>query len=451
MRPILERIKRGERLSHFETVRRAKDGRHILVSLTVSPIHDANGKLIGASKVARDITDQRRMEERLRESAKLESLGILAGGIAHDFNNLLVGILGNASLVADELPPRSLHRELLQGVLEASDRAAQLIRQMLAYAGKGRFLLETVDLSTQVRQIAALLHAGISKGIILRFDLHEESVLIEVDVGQLQQIVMNLILNAAEAIDDGGGVVTVSTRIEEVEERDLADLKAAEGMRPGRYGVFEVTDTGCGMDEETRSRIFDPFYSTKFTGRGLGLAAVLGIVRGHKGGLRVRSSPGEGSTFTVFIPQAKTHVTKPVLESAAAPSVRGTILIIDDEEIVRRTARSSLERQGFSVLTAMNGVEGLRTFEQRRTNIDLVLLDMTMPVMGGQETLRRLRQVRGDIAVLASSGYDEQEALRVFGDGLDGFIQKPYTARALSAKIGAILSGANTASWSAGK
>jgi PAS domain S-box-containing protein len=451
MQPILERIKRGERLSHFETVRRSKDGRDILVSLTVSPIRDVNGELIGASKTARDVTDQKRMEERLREAAKLESLGILAGGIAHDFNNLLVGILGNASLVAEELPAGSLHRELLEGVLEASERAAQLIRQMLAYAGKGQFLLETVDLSHQVRQIAALLQAGISKGIVLRFQLSPDPLPIEVDVGQLQQIVMNLILNAAEALEPGTGVVTVATRMEDVAQQDLGSLIASEDMKPGRYVVFEVSDTGCGMDEDTRSRIFDPFFSTKFTGRGLGLAAVRGIVRGHKGGLRVRSSPGQGSTFTVYLQQADVYMPRPAVERALAPRGHGTVLIIDDEEVVRRTAASGLERQGYSVVTAANGAEGLRVFEQRPGDVSLVLLDMTMPVMGGHETLQRIRRLRPDVKVLASSGYDEREAAREFGDGLAGFIQKPYTARDLSAKVAAILSGPNAALSMAGK
>jgi PAS domain S-box-containing protein len=299
---ILGRLQRGERVDHFETIRRRKDGTLVEISLTISPVRDQLGRIIGASKIARDISDRKRTEDSLRETQKLESLGLLAGGIAHDFNNLLTGVVGNASLLAEDVPPGSTQAETVQSLMDSAERMARLTAQMLAYSGRGQFLIEPVDLSTQVIQITSLIQASIPKNVEVRLALANDLPLIEVDISQLQQIIMNLVINAAEAIGSGPGTVELTTSVESVTEADLRANLTHTDPPAGAYVAMCVEDTGCGMDEETRARIFDPFFTTKFTGRGLGLSSVLGIVRGHKGLITLDSRPGAGTKFRVFFP-----------------------------------------------------------------------------------------------------------------------------------------------------
>ena len=251
-----------------------------------------------------DITERKQAEERLRQTQKLESLGLLAGGVAHDFNNLLVGVIGNASLAQELLPPGNPAAELLDGVIKTGEQAAHLTRQMLAYSGKGRFVVEALDLSALIPEIGGLVRPSISKKIALHFDLEEDLPPIEADRGQIQQVFMNLVLNAAEAIGSHDGLISVRTGVQNVDDAYVRLHPEAAELKPGEYVFLEVRDTGCGMDDATRAKIFDPFFSTKFTGRGLGLAAVAGIVRGHKGAISVTSAPGQGSCFTVLFPAA---------------------------------------------------------------------------------------------------------------------------------------------------
>jgi two-component system cell cycle sensor histidine kinase/response regulator CckA len=297
---IVQRIHRGEHVRHYETVRRRKDGTEIEVDLSISPIRDTAGHIVGVSKIARDITDRKRMQEQMVYSQKVESLGVLAGGIAHDFNNLLMGITANATLILDDVPSGSASAELAQSVLIATEQAAHLTRQMLHYSGKGRFLVEPLCLTRQIENIVLLFRASIPKGVELKLDLDPNLPPINADAGQIQQLVTNLVLNGAEAIDSVG-VVTISATLQELTGRGTHNL-AGNPVPPGTYARLEVSDTGSGIDEATQARIFDPYFSTKFTGRGLGLAAVLGIVRGHKGGISVSSQPGKGTTFQVFFP-----------------------------------------------------------------------------------------------------------------------------------------------------
>jgi two-component system cell cycle sensor histidine kinase/response regulator CckA len=438
---VLERIRRGERVEHFETVRRTKSGELIAVSLTISPIHDKNGLIIGASHVARNITDRKRLDEQMWHAQKLESLGVLAGGVAHDFNNLLTGILGNASLALETLSPNNPARPMLREVLTASERAAHLTRQLLAYAGKGRFVIEPVNLSGLVREISGLIQTSIAKNVQLRLDLRDDVPLIQADSSQLQQIVMNLVINGAEAIgEDANGTVLVTTGIQNVDEQYLLSMLEVSELAPGRYISLEVHDSGCGMDEPTLCRIFDPFFTTKFTGRGLGLAAVQGIVQGHKGALKVYSRPGSGTTFKVLFP-----ATEELAEPKPAPALhlRGKgelILVVDDEEIIRRTAKAMLERYGYTVVVADNGKEGVDLFSVLGDKVAAVLLDMTMPVMNGEEALRHMKMINPHIRVVLSSGYNEVEAIRRFtGKGIAGFIQKPYSSAGLAEKLGILL------------
>ena len=434
---ILARIGRGERVEHFETVRRTKTGDLIDVSLMLSPLCDREGRVVGASHVARDITDRKKLDAQVRHSQKLESLGVLAGGVAHDFNNLLTGILGNTSLALEILSADNPTRAILRDVMSASERASHLTRQLLAYAGKGRFVIEPINLSGLVREISALIQTSIPKNVQLRLELREDLPLVQADSSQLQQLVMNLVINGAEAIEpDENGTVLVTTGIQAVDEHYVLSTMGDPQPPLGTYVSLEVHDSGCGMDDATVSRIFDPFFTTKFTGRGLGLAAVQGIVRGHKGTLKVYSRPGNGTTFKVLFPAAaESAPAKP----APLPHLRGNnqlIMVVDDEEIIRRTAKVMLEHYGYTVVVAQNGQEGVDLFQVLGDKVSAVLLDMTMPVMNGEEAFRKLKAMQPDVCVLLSSGYNEVEAIRRFtGKGIAGFIQKPYSAQALGEKL----------------
>jgi PAS domain S-box-containing protein len=438
---ILERLNRGERVEHFDTVRVRKDGRLINVSLTISPIRDNDGAVRGASHIARDITAQKTFQNELLHTQKLESLGVLAGGVAHDFNNLLVGILANSSLVANSLPAANPHRKVLADIVSAGERAAALTRQLLAYAGKGRFVTEPVNLSALIREIHTLIQTSIPRNVQVRLELQDDLPPIEGDAGQLQQVIMNLVINGAEAIGDQPGLVVVTSGTQEVDEQYAETVWSQAELTPGRYAVVEASDSGSGMDEETVRKIFDPFFTTKFAGRGLGLAAVLGIVRGHKGALKVYSAPGKGSSFRVFFPvMAGAAVATGTPQATSELFGHGTILVVDDEEIVRKAARFTLERYGYHVLAARGGEEAIRCFGQAHGQIGLVLLDLTMPGISGEEVVRAMKSIDPGVRVLLSSGFNEVEAVRRFtGKALHGFIQKPYSSRALAAKVKEIL------------
>jgi signal transduction histidine kinase/CheY-like chemotaxis protein len=383
------------------------------------------------------LEEKKRSEQKLLETQKLESLGVLAGGIAHDFNNLLTGILGNASL-ALETPGAEPARPLLEDVVAATERAAHLTQQLLAYAGKGRFFVQPVNLSEAVRQISQLIRSSIPKNVELHLELSESLPAIEADAAQLQQIIMNLVINAAESIAEGRpGEVCVTTRTENVDEAHTHQRLVAGEIHTGLYVTLEVRDTGSGMDEPTLARIFDPFFTTKFTGRGLGLAAVLGIVRGHHGAMCVESAPGEGTVFKVWMPPGsvkRSAAARPAAVAAAATAP--AVLVIDDEEVICRTAKVVLERHGCRVILASSGAEGVEAFRNCADAISVVLLDLTMPGMNGEEALGRLQQIRPDVKVILSSGYNEIEIVERFaGKGLADFIQKPYTSVALLDKV----------------
>ncbi len=377
------------------------------------------------------------LEEKLRQTQKLESLGILAGGIAHDFNNLLVGILGNLDLALAKVPPESPLRPQLVRADAAAQRAAELTNQMLAYSGKGKFVVEPVDISRLVEEMAHLLETVIAKTVTLRYELPPGLPLIKADATQLRQVVMNMITNASDAQQGRQGTVTVKTGTVHADRAYLSTVHFGDSLPEGDYVYLEVADTGCGMDRDTSARIFDPFFTTKQTGRGLGLAAVLGIVRGHRGALKVYSEPGQGTSFKVYFPAAAgvRGESAPIQQVAAAPprSARnGTILVVDDEPAVRSVAREMLEGQGFAVLSAADGVEGVELFRRHADEIMAVVLDMMMPRMGGEAAYREMRKTRSDIPVILSSGYNEQDAINRFAaSGAAAFVQKPYRTQTL--------------------
>ncbi len=394
--------------------------------------------------VIRDITARKWLDDAMRETAKLESLGVLAGGIAHDFNNLLTGILGNVGLALEMVGDAHHAGAMLRDAIRASERAADLTKQLLAYAGKGRFVIEPTDLSALVREISTLIRSSIPKHVTLRLDLQASLPPVEADVAQLQQLIMNLVINGAEAIPENRqGTVLVVIRALEIDDTYLAALGAV-GIAPGLYVSISVQDNGVGMDEVTLTRIFDPFFTTKFTGRGLGLAAAGGIVRGHRGAMRVFSSPGQGTTFRVLLPAATAaHNRRVECDPPSSLEGRGTVLVIDDEAIVRKIASTILERYGYTVITAEDGQEGIERFREMHSQLKMVILDMTMPVISGDEALPLIRSVDPRVPVVLSSGYNEAEAARRFaGKGLAAFLQKPYTAAALAATVRSILGDA---------
>jgi two-component system cell cycle sensor histidine kinase/response regulator CckA len=414
------------------------------------PLLDAEGRIYGMCGISTDITDRKQAEQeklaierKLLAAQKLESLGVLAGGIAHDFNNILTSVLANASLARhDAAAGRSVDRSLQQIEL-AARRAADLCQQMLAYAGKGKIVSDRLDLSELVRGTAALLEVTLSKNTKLDLRLAAGLPPVLADPTQLRQIVMNLVINAADAITGRAGLITVTTFIRAA---DTALLRSALGnpdLPPGSYVGLEVTDNGSGMTPETITRIFEPFFTTKFSGRGLGLSAVLGIVQSHRGALFVESTPGQGSTFRLLLPatSGQTVSSAPPFPAAGPVALRGTVLLVDDEEAVRSIAATVLEIHGAGALTAASGDEALALLRTHGEKISLVLLDLTMPGINGEETLRRMRMLGARQPVILMSGYSEIETMQHSANlGVAGFIQKPFEVETLLAKTKPFLS-----------
>lgn len=423
---------------HMENL--TSTGQKILCDWYNTALRDEDGRLIGAIFLADDVTERRRAESALRQAQKLESIGVLAGGIAHDFNNLLTAILGNTEVALERIPGDPLLRNALQRIEATTQRGSNLARQLLAYAGKAHFAIRPLDLNGIILEMGNLLAVSISKKVVLRQDLQAGLPPVEADSAQFQQVVMNLVINASEAIGDHPGTVTLRTRSSSYTQASLASDFPGQDLDPGPYVRMEVEDDGCGMDAETNGRIFDPFFTTKFTGRGLGLSAMLGIVRGHRAGIHVESTPGRGTTFTLLFPASETTVTLQLPEPQPAPAMSGTVLVVDDEGIIRDLARSGLEASGFRVLEARDGLEAVELFQTGQVGIDLVLLDMTMPRMGGAEAFRRIRALHPGVRVLLTSGYSQKESMESLTDlPPDGFLQKPFRVRELVAMARKVL------------
>jgi two-component system, cell cycle sensor histidine kinase and response regulator CckA len=445
-------LAKGETLRDVDDYFQHRDGRRVPVSCSIGPIHSETC-VAGAVMVVRDLTEakqaataKRENEEALRQAQKLESIGVLAGGIAHDFNNLLTGIMGNAGLASRALKAGRTEQadKLLGDVLSASRRAADLTRQLLAYAGKGKFVILPVDLSKLVSEVSTLIRASISKKITLVIDVPEECPVVEADRVQIQQLVMNLVINGGEAIGDNPGTLTVRVRTEHLTERREQLRSQGFPIASGDYVRIDVSDTGSGMDPETRDRIFEPFFTTKFLGRGLGLSAALGIVRGHRGAIGVRSAPGSGTTFTVLLP-VRRDLQRPVRSSGKVGIPRdvqgvGTILVADDEDPVRTLAATVLEDAGYTVELARDGAEAVQRLREQGDRIRLILLDLTMPVLGGAEAASELRRIHPGIPIVAMSGYGDMEVMQRFGDvGIDDFLAKPFTPDQLAGKVRDVL------------
>jgi signal transduction histidine kinase/CheY-like chemotaxis protein len=400
--------------------------------------HMADLRLAGEERLA--------LERKLLAAQKLESLGVLAGGIAHDFNNLLAAILGNAELALLDLPPKSPAHASIAQIELAARRAATLTQQMLAYSGRGHFVVDQYDLNALIADMTDLIEASIPRQVALRLTLGPQLPRIIADATQIRQVVMNLVINAAEAIGEGDGAITLTTRVGRVDRAYLVQADPTPDLTEGMYVELEVADTGHGMDAATQAKIFEPFFTTRFTGRGLGLAAVLGIVRGHRGALTVQSAPGQGTTFRVLLPIAGeessdwSETSLPEHDAPAPPlllaRLSGVVLIVDDEEHVRAVAARMLEQAGYTALLAAEGAAGVELYRVRAGQIGCVLLDLTMPRQSGEQALRELHQLDPNVRVVLMSEYDEQETAERFAElGAAGFLHKPFTIESLHAAV----------------
>jgi PAS domain S-box-containing protein len=409
------------------------------------PVSEPGGAVVGLVGVSRDVTAAREAEEarrvldlQLQETQKLESLGVLAGGIAHDFNNLLTGVLGNISLARLQLDNVEATSSHLDGIETSAIRAADLCQQMLAYAGKGRFHEQRLDLGALVADMLPLLRLSVAKGVSLRVDIAPNLPAMWGDPTQMRQIVLNLVTNGSDAIS-GTGTIEIRVFVVPSDAAVLGELvPPIDPDSASDYLVLEISDSGCGMTPEMQARVFEPFYTTKFTGRGLGLAVVHGIVRGHRGGVRVESAPQLGSTFSVAVPAIAQPADPLHRLSPSTDAWRGsgTILVADDEDLVREVAEAMLRQIGFEVVAVRDGREAVRAFGAEPHRFDLVLLDLTMPIMTGAEALQAIRQLRPDVPVLIMSGYNEQDSPpRPAGEQPTGFIHKPFSLLTLRDRL----------------
>ncbi len=441
----------------YEFEFRGKDGRRVRTLVSTASQYDG-GHYVGAVAGVHDITDRLRaqeerdaLERKLLETQKLESLGVLAGGIAHDFNNILTGILASTSLVRMQVSTLGPAEEQVQQIEVSARRAADLCRQMLAYAGKGQFLVQLLDLSEIVNETVQLLDLSISRKATVRYDLAPDLPPVSLDETQIRQVLMNLVLNASEALGDRPGAITLATGtlVVDAAYRETAEFEGE--LRDGPHVFLTVTDNGSGMSSEVSARIFDPFFTTKFAGRGLGLSAVLGIVRGQKGAIRVESEVGKGTTFTLLFPTAEGAkvVRRGPIGASSEWRGRGTILVIDDEVVVRGVAERILQALGFEALAAGDGAQGLEVVRKHGDSLVGVLLDLTMPNMDGETAFREIASLRPGLPIVLMSGFDEGDAVARFaGKGLAGFLQKPFTVDDLRKQLRAALSRARSAAAS---
>ncbi len=415
-----------------------QNGEPVLGEWSHVPSRDGAGLVQGVTSLVLDVTRKHEADQHLQQHQRLESLGVLAGGIAHDFNNILgimTGFLEQASERLDSDPAQA--RILLGKVDQAVFRASGLARQMLAYAGKVPTRIEAVDLNATVAELLDLLRASLPKLHTLDMDLAERLPAVRMDAAQLQQVVINLASNAAEALGSNHGHICIRTHPAELLPADLRRLPPGLPMAAGPMVVLEVEDDGCGMDRATLEHIFDPFFTTKFSGRGLGLSVILGILKAHGASLRIRSTPGQGSCFQVLLPIHPEPIPERLVEPPHANRPQGaTILFADDEPMLRDLAAQAMGADGHHILLAEDGEAALRLFERHRVEIALVILDVTMPRIGGIEVFHQIRRQAPNLPVLLSSGYSDQVIPQ---DGATAFLAKPYRMQSLRQQVGVLL------------
>ena len=424
-------------VERYENAVLTKSGRERILAFHNAVTRDAAGEIDGVLCSAEDISDLKKaeaerlaLERQVYQVQKLESLGTLAGGIAHDFNNILAGLLAHADLALTELPADAPSRQDLLDIQRAGWRAAELTAQMLAYSGKGRFVVEDLDLSALVGGMSRLLASATSTRTTLSYELALGLPPVRADAAQLRQVVLNLVLNAVDASAETNAHVLVKTYTTECDQSCVEAARWSDELPLGLYVTLEIRDQGSGMDNETRARIFDPFFTTKATGRGLGLAAVQGIVRGHRGAIVVDSALGQGATFRVLLPasaQTATPLSPAAPQEQVAVRTRATLLVVDDEAMLRKALTHMLKRAGYAVFAAFDGLDGVDVFRQHCAEIDCVLLDLQMPRLDGERAYAEIRKISPDVPVILTSGYSERESMAPFRDkGLAGFLAKPF-------------------------
>jgi len=427
-----QEVEEKESVTDYEVKFRKKDGTEMDCLLTSSVRRSAAGTVTGYQSFIRDITERKRLEAQLQQAQKLEAIGTLAGGIAHDFNNLLMGIQGNASLLLMDISEDHAHHARLKSIENQVHSGARLTSQLLGYARKGRYEVRALGLNGLVNEISDTF-GRTKKDITIGRELAEDLLAVEADPGQMEQVLFNLFVNAADAMPNGGKLVlkTMNTTHREMQGRLYRP-------KPGDYVLLQVTDTGMGMDKTTAERIFDPFFTTKERGRGtgLGLASAYGIVKGHDGYVDVDSTIGRGTTFSIYLPASGKTASEGLKHSDDVSKGHETVLLVDDEETIREVGGELLEAMGYTVLLAEDGKKALETYQENQDEIDVILLDMVMPNMGGGEAYDRLKEIDPDVKVLLSSGFSiDGEATKILARGCDGFIQKPFTMKDLSERI----------------
>lgn len=393
-------------------------------------------------EMSKELEAKQELETRMLHQQKLESLGILAGGLAHDFNNLLAGVLGYADLALENTDADSKSQNYLLKIIGSATRASELCNQMLAYSGKGKFLTEIIDISHTISETLGLIKVALPKKVELVLDCTDELTFIEVDPTQVRQVLMNLVTNAAEAIGDDSGQVTIATRVADFSVEALLQLDLTCTLSSGRYVTVEIQDTGSGMSDEVMSKIFDPFFTTKFTGRGLGLAAVQGIIKSHQGLLVIHSIPEVGTSMTTLWPaSAKPQPIVAPSQTNLAKQSGGTILFVDDEELLRSLVERMLSKLGYNVLLAADGDEAVQVFKAHQPVISGVILDLTMPIKNGEETYRELVKIDPAVKVIYTTGYTEQEIQHRYNiDGGYNLLTKPFDLNKLSSLLSKTLS-----------
>jgi two-component system cell cycle sensor histidine kinase/response regulator CckA len=439
-RSFQELFVRGRHSQH-ENQLLTKTGALRVISWSGTLIRDSRGEPESVFVVGQDITEQKQFEMHLRQTQKMEAIGQLAGGIAHDFNNLLTPIRGSVDLLLDMEPRDDQSLEYLQSIKLASERAAGLTRQLRLFTRQDEGQRLPLELNKIVRETSDLLGRSLTRSVSVRLDLEKELWAVAADSSQISQVLINLSLNAQDAMEQGGTLVITTRNI----SLGPPEARLSPGVRPGRYTCLTVEDSGCGMSPETEARIFEPFFTTKKPGKGtgLGLSVVYGIVRAHGGFIEVHSEPGRGSRFDVYLPTTELAVAEKEREEEALPGGTETILLVDDEEMIRRLGRRVLEKCGYTVLIAANGPQAIEAYRKQGEAIDLVLLDVIMPRMNGQECLRRLQQLDPEVKVLIATGYTADSSVqRLKAEGVLGVVEKPFSIRTLAAAVRAALDGA---------
>ncbi len=428
---------KASRLIDLRLMNREGENRYLLVR-EIPLCKQGTG--IGYQIIGTDVTERRVLEHQLYQTQRLDSLGAVAGGVAHDFNNILGSILGYASLLKMKVEPEHSFFTPLDRIERSATRAADLTGKLLAFARGGGSEKKPLNLNSIVKETIAILEGSFDKSIAIRTILDESLPAMEGDTGQLQQVLMNICVNARDAMPEGGELL-IETSHDTLEE---AFVKMHVGTQAYRYVVLSVSDTGIGMDKQTQQRIFDPFFTTKPKGRGigLGLSMVHGTVKSHGGIIQVYSEPGGGSTFRMYFPASDKAIQEIVPVQRESVNGKGRILVVDDEEFMRSLIKEALEGAGYEVTTAEDGEEAVAVYRTQTDSIDLVILDMIMPKMGGREAFRIMREINPDVRVLLSSGYSEQGAAReVIDQGVAGFLQKPYKSYDLQKKVRETLCG----------